>query len=325
MPKRVAPRAGSMQVWPRKRARRSYARVRGWNQSEKGLLAFPCYKAGMTHVIATDAGKHSETKGESIMIPATILECPPARIYSVRCYKETVYGRKLVTEVVVGRTRGLGRKVRTKKTSEARMGSLKPEEYDDLTVTIFTQPSQTGIGQKRPELFEASLGGTTREQLAWIKERAGKEISVGEVFKEGEYVDAHGITKGKGYQGAVKRFGISLKMHKTEKGRRTPGSLGGWKAQQHFMYRVAHAGQTGYHQRTQYNNLILKRGDDPSEVNPRGGLIRYGLLKNPYLLVKGSLQGAKKRLIILTKPVRLYQKEALPTIETVSTASPQGR
>lgn len=319
--KRVAPRHGSMGVWPRKRAKRSYARVRSWNTEESGLLGFPAYKAGMTHVMATDADKNSPTKGETVAVPVTILECPPIKIYSVRLYKGTV----VADEIVVGKDKHLFRRLFTKKTHEAKLKEIKPEELSKITITIMTQPSKTGLGKKKPEIFEVAIGGTPEEQLAWVNEHVGKEIPVTEVFKDGEYTDSHAVTKGHGFQGSVKRFGINLKNHKSEKGRRAPGSLGGWSGQQHFMYRVPMAGQTGYHQRTQYNNLIIKIGEKPEEVNPKGGIINFGTVKNPYILVKGSIQGAKKRLITLTKPIRLYAKKTPPTVEAISLESQQGR
>ena len=326
MSKRESPRHGSMQVWPRKRAKRQYARVRSWNTKEKGLLGFPAYKAGMTHVMVIDARKGSQTKGETIVMPATVLECPPIKLYSVRCYSADAYGRKVVKEFVVGKDKHLLRKVPTKKTHEDALKEIDPKAYADISVTIISQPSKTGIGKKKPEIFEVGLGGKNEEKFAWAVERIGKEIPVTDVFKEGEYFDAHGITKGKGFQGPVKRFGISLKPHKSEKGRRTPGSLGGWSAQQHFMYRVAHAGQMGYHQRVQFNNLILKIGDKSQEVTPAGGFLHYGVIKNHYLLVKGSLQGPQKRMLTLVKPIRLFEKRKipLPTIESISLQSKQG-
>jgi len=316
-----------MAVWPRKRAKRAYARVRSWNTNEQGLLAFPAYKAGMTHVMAVDTRKASPTKGETLSVPVTILECPPIKIYSVRCYTEDSYGKKVKAEIVIGKDKHLFRKLLTKKTDDAKLNEIDPKQFTDITVTLLTQPSKTGIGKKKPEILEAGIGGTVEEKLAWVKEHVGKEIVVGEVFKEGEYVDCHGITTGRGFQGPVKRFGIGLKPHKSEKGRRAPGSLGGWSGQQHFMYRVAHAGQTGYHQRVQYNNQILKLGDKPEEVTPKGGLLRYGVVKNEYALVKGSLQGPKKRMLTLTKAIRLYpkSKQSLPTVEAISLESQQGR
>lgn len=313
-----------MSVWPRKRAARPYARVRGWNQSVKGLLAFPAYKAGMTHVMAIDTSKNSITKGETLSLPSTILECPPIKLYSVRLYTEDVYGRKVAKEIVVGKDKQLWRRLLTKKTDEAALKAIQPDAYADITVTILTQPGKTTMGKKRPEIFESRLGGTNAEKLAWINDHLNKEISIDEVFVEGEYVDSHAVTKGKGFQGPVKRFGIGLKPHKSEKGRRAPGSLGGWVAQQHFMYRVAHAGQTGYHQRTQFNNMILKIGAEPKDVEIAGGIPHYGVVRNQYLIVKGSLQGAKKRMITLTKAIRLYEKakKPLPTVELIAGVKP---
>ena len=59
------------------------------------------------------------------------------------------------------------------------------------------------------------------EKIKFIKENLGKEISVSDIFENGQLIDFRGLTKGKGFSGPVKRFGISLKSHKSEKGRRT--------------------------------------------------------------------------------------------------------
>ena len=60
-------------------------------------------------------------------------------------------------------------------------------------------------------------------------------------------------------------------------------------------------------------------------VNPDGGFIRYGLVKNDYVLVKGSVPGPTKRLVILRQAIRPKKAdEAAPQIEFISTASKQG-
>ncbi len=327
MPKARKPRSGSMQFWPRKRAKRPTPRVRSWaNNGEAKPLAFMGYKAGMTHVLAIDNRKGSTSHGQLISIPVTVIECPPIKIHSVRFYKPEGYGTAVKKEIVVGTDKDLERKIKLpKQTKEKEIEKINPEEYTDITITVYTQPRKIGF-KKKPDLIEVKLGGNNQEKLAFIKEHLGKEITVNEILKEGELVDIHAITKGKGYQGPVKRFGIGLKSHKSEKGRRAPGSLGGWVGHAHFMYRIAHAGQMGYHQRVQYNNLLLKIGDKPEEVNPAGGFINYGLVKNNYLLIKGSIPGPKKRFIMLTKAIRQKTKiEPLPTIKTISVESKQGR
>jgi len=62
-------------------------------------------------------------------------------------------------------------------------------------------------------------------------------------------------------------------------------------------------GQMGYHKRTEPNKRIMKLGA-PAEINPKGGFTHYGLLKNDYLLVKGSLAGPVKRLVRLRRAAR---------------------
>jgi len=314
-----------MQFWPRKRAKRSVARVRSWAETKDAQpLATAGYKAGMTHVTATDTRKSSTSKNQAITIPATIIECPPIRIYSARAYKPNGYGTSVAKEVVLSTEKDLARKVPQAK-KEGKLDDLKPEEYEDITIICHTQPGKIGF-KKSPDLFEVKLGGSNEDKLQYIKEHAGKDIPLTDLYQEGDYMDIHAVTKGKGFQGAVKRFGIGLTPHKSEKGRRTPGSLGGWKGHAHFMYRVAHAGQTGYHQRVQYNNQILKISDNPEEVNPKGGLVNYGNVKTTYILVKGTVPGAKKRAIIMAKPVRPDAKaHPLPAIKAISTESKQGR
>ena len=142
---------------------------------------------------------------------------------------------------------------------------------------------------------------------------------------EGEQLDLHGITTGRGFQGAVKRFGIGLRSHKSEKGRRAPGSLGGWTSQGHVMYRIAHAGQLGYHQRTEYNKWLLKVGKDSKEVEQKGGFLHYGIVKNPYIVLKGSVMGPKKRLIKFSHAVRPKKNipNEAPAIKYISKESKQ--
>ena len=80
MPKAHAPRRGSMQFWPRKRAKRIYSRIRYWPQhKEVKLLGFAGYKVAMSHALFTDNRKTSSTKNEEISCPITIIECPPLK------------------------------------------------------------------------------------------------------------------------------------------------------------------------------------------------------------------------------------------------------
>jgi large subunit ribosomal protein L3 len=85
------------------------------------------------------------------------------------------------------------------------------------------------------------------------------------------------------------------------------------------MWRVAHAGRMGHHQRTEYNKWIAKIGEKPADINPKGGFLNYGVVKNPYLLIKGSVTGPRKGFIIMTnsiRPCRNVPKEA-PVIKVI--------
>ncbi|MGE0793291.1 MAG: 50S ribosomal protein L3 [Candidatus Woesearchaeota archaeon] len=325
--KKVNPRHGSMQFWPRKKAARCYARVRALpTVKDAKPLVFAGYKVGMTHVIAVDTKKTSITKGEQLALPVTILECPNLKIASVRFYKPNLYGTSVSKELFFKHDKEVSRKTNLSKNLST-LDDLKNFDLTgvvDITVQVYTQPKSTFIGKKTPEIFEVSFGGSNEDKLKYISEHIESGISIKDVFSEGSFVDLRSVTKGKGYQGPVKRFGIGLRSHKSEKTKRGAGSLGPWKGQGHIMYRVAYAGQMGFHQRTQYNNYILNISDDISKVNPKGGFINCGNVKSTYVLIKGSIPGAKKRLVMMTSPLRETPAASLPSIEYVSVESKQG-
>ncbi|MBW2972602.1 50S ribosomal protein L3, partial [Candidatus Woesearchaeota archaeon] len=268
MPKAHKSRHGSMQVWPRVRAKRIYSKVKHFPASKDAKLhGFAGYKVGMTHIIITDARKNSMTKGEDVTVPVTVVECPPVKIVGVRLYKKQYKSIQPLKDILSKPDKELARKIDTPKKEGKKIDSVKPEEFDELRVLMQTQPKMTGIGKKKPEIFEVNVGGKKEDKLAFAKENLGKELSVKDVFSEGQLIDIRAVTKGKGFQGPVKRFGIKVRHHKSEKTKRGPGSLGGWSKQGHVMYRVAHAGQMGFHNRVDYNKQIMMIGEDPEQVN----------------------------------------------------------
>jgi large subunit ribosomal protein L3 len=311
MPNIRQPRSGSLQYWPRKRSKRKLPRIRT-QPFEDGFAGFVGYKVGMTHVVAIETSKHSPKKGEEIAIPVTIIECPPLKISRLRLYKKKVRGRDVVKEIKVSDKKG-----KTKKLDLEKLG-----EFDQLSIVVKTQPKLTSTGKKTPDYIEFALNGSVEDVKNFLKENIGKEISVEKIFSEGDVLDIKSVTKGKGFQGPVKRFGIAVRQAKSEKAIRNPGSLGPWSGQGHIMWRVAHAGKMGYHQRTEYNKQILKI-TDAKEVTPKGGFVKYGKVNNSVLLVKGSVSGPRKRAVVMIKGLRKKQK-ALPTIEYISTTEKQG-
>ena len=101
MPTTRKPRSGSLQYWPRKRAKRVFARVRSFAAgAEPGLLGFAGYKVGMTHVMMTDNKSTSLTKGKDIVCPVTIIECPALVAASIIFYKKTTHGLQASSAVM---------------------------------------------------------------------------------------------------------------------------------------------------------------------------------------------------------------------------------
>lgn len=319
------PRHGSMQFWPHARSSRLYARTRTWVENEQSkVLGFIGYKAGMTHLLEEKIDPSSQQKKMmQVSTPVTIIECPPILPLAIRFYQDTPYGKKIVADVMASKLeKELNRKIKLpkKKTEE-------PKEFDDVRLLIYTQPKKTGLPNKKPEIIELGIGGkTAQDKLNYAKSLMDKDIKITDVFKAGQVVDTKSITKGKGYQGPVKIYGVKIRQHKSEKTKRGPGSLGPWKGQGKVLYRVAHARKHGFHQRTEHNKLVMKIGSKPEEVNAKGGFSRFGFVKNEYLLLKGSVAGPAKRPIILTEAIRPNHrfKPKEPKITWISTESKQG-
>jgi len=306
MPTRKSPRKGSLQYWPRKRASKFLPSV-NWDaiDSGKNLKGFICYKAGMASASVKDDSPDSMTKGKKIIIPVTILECPTMKIFSVRFYKD----HKVAKEIIGNNLdKELKKKVKLPKVKERSLEGVK--EYDDVRIIVYAQSKKTGI-KKSPDLSEIGLTGTTEEKINFIKENLGKEISVLDFFEKGQLVDLRGLTKGKGLSGPVKRFGITLKAKKSEKGQRRPGSLGPWHPAR-VTFRVPQAGQLGMFTRIIYNNKIVDLGKAEDKFN---NLKNYGNVNNDYLIVAGSVQGSAKRQLLITAPLRETKKQSKKNFE----------
>jgi large subunit ribosomal protein L3 len=316
-----SPRKGTIQFWPRKRARRDYPRIKSKPKiKDTKIVGFAGYKVGMTHVLIDDTRPTSMTKNETISWPVTVIECPPMKAYSIRFYKQTTDGLKIISELF---SKNITKEF-SRKTLPGKKEGKAPEEFDEIRVAIYTQPKTIGL-KKTPELFEIGIGGNDKkQQLEYAKGLLDKEIKVSDVFKPGQFIDTHAVTKGKGFQGTVKRFGVRIRQHKAEKTKRGIASLGSWKPKR-VDFRVAQAGKTGFNQRVEYNKLLVKIGSDTKEINPKGGFKRYGTVNGDYILIKGSVGGIQKRLIIMTEAIRPKIGPQQLEISYTSLESKQGK
>lgn len=158
---------------------------------------------------------------------------------------------------------------------------------------------QLGFGERKekntpkPLLGHFQKAGTTpKMKLVEFKEfekelHLGDVVRIEDVFEEGEYVDVVGISKGKGFQGVVKRHGfagVGESTHGQHNRERAPGSIGASSFPSRVFKGKRMAGRTGNDRVTIQNLRVLK-------IYPEKNLI----------LVSGSVPGAKNSFVILEK------------------------
>ncbi len=293
---------------PRKRAKRIFPAVgRKARVKEVKPTEFAGYKVGMLHLMMINDRKGLPTTNQEIAVPATLIEVPPLNVLGLRAYKNTAYGPKAAGEVWTDKVeKTLSRTIKSPKKIKANLETLEKNisKFSDIVLLAYTQPKSAGIDKKRPEILEIGIGGeNAADKLKYAKEKLGGEIAVTDVFKPGEFVDSIAITKGKGFQGSVYRWGLKLLSHKSQKLHRKAGNLGPWHPHK-TRPTVPQMGQMGFHKRTEYNKRVLKVGTNIKEIAKKGGWKNYGEINSNYLIIKGSIQGPAKRLIRLRTAIR---------------------
>lgn len=158
---------------------------------------------------------------------------------------------------------------------------------------------QLGFGERKPKHTTKPLLGhfqkastTPKRKLVEFKYfqkqlQLGETLSVQDVFVEGEYVDVVGKTKGRGFQGVVKRHGFSGvggQTHGQHNRQRHPGSIGACSFPSRVFKGLRMAGRMGGNRVTIQNLRVLK-------VIPEQNL----------LVVSGSIPGAKNSFVIIEK------------------------
>ncbi|MFW5912517.1 MAG: 50S ribosomal protein L3 [Candidatus Hadarchaeota archaeon] len=334
MPEKHHPRRGSLAYAPRKRASSQKPRIRSWPEEDKArLLGFAGYKAGMTHIFMVDDHEGRATQGQEINVPVTVLEVPPVKICGIRVYGEDIEGEKSLTEVWssdldddLERLIKIPEEYDQEEAMEAAEGFKEEGEVEDVSAFVHTQPRLSSVSKKKPELMEIRIGGgSVEDKWNFSTENLGRAIEFSQVFDEGDYSDIFAISKGKGTEGPVQRWGVKVQPRKVQQARRHTGVLGPWRPSR-IMRSVPMTGQTGYHQRMEYNKRILKVGEEGEEITPDGGFLRFGVIKNDYILIKGSVPGPTNRMIFLRKPMRKKDSapDTPPNITYIDTSSQQG-
>lgn len=168
---------------------------------------------------------------------------------------------------------------------------VKTEEKDGYSAV------QLAFGEKREKSTPKALQGHFKKAKttpkAKLVEFAGfKDLNLGDVvsvdiFEENSFVDVVGTSKGKGFQGVVKRHGfggVGQSTHGQHNRLRAPGSVGAASYPARVFKGMRMAGQTGNARVTQINLQVIKVLTDKNLI-----------------LVKGSIPGAKGSYVIIEK------------------------
>jgi len=316
---------GSLEYWPHRRAQKLLPRVRNWPASaEPTIISLIAFKAGMTHVGITDDSL-SPSKGQEITRAATVMVLPKLFLYGAKFYKKDYLYRQ-ATGAVYDKTLAQRLGMKNAKSTNFEEAKKKASQYDDVTALVFADPEPLGIGIKKTLRFEMPVGGKdSAGKLAFIEKFIGKEIKLSEVLSAGDFIDVIAVSKGRGWEGPVHRFGVARQYHKSTGKIRHVGTLGAWHPPK-VLFSVPMAGHLGFNYRTELNKRVLKIGtaQDAESVTPKGGFLHFGTIKNDYLLVDGSIPGPAKRLIRIRKALRASKKASAPKITFISLTSKQG-
>ncbi len=312
------PRRGSLAYLPKGRAQSMEARIRSWpkqTSEEPKLLAHAGFKAGCIQIVSIDDREKTPNFGKQLVTLGTVIVTPPMLIIGMRGYTKNHNGQHADFDVFA---KDLPKEISRilKKTEGNDLESIQNSigKIHDLFAVVAVIPRHSNLEQKKPYVFEIAVqGGTIEKQFTFLKELLGKKIKIEQVFESGATVDTAAITKGKGWEGPITRWGVKKKQHKSRKSVREVGSLGPISPQ-YVMYTVPRAGQRGFHQRTEYDKRIMILSNTEKnefKINPAGGFKHFGFVNGDYIVLKGSVPGTYRRLIKLRSQIRNLPKKII--------------
>jgi len=340
-----APRHGSLGFLPKKRCTKSKGKIKSFPLDDASakphLTAFMGYKAGCTHILRDVDKAGSKAHKKEIVEAVTIIEAPPMIVVGMVGYLETPRGLKSLCTVFAQhlsdeckrrfyKNWGASEKHKAftryakKYTDGTGIDEEKAriEKYcTSLRVICHTQIGKMNFRQKKAHICEIQVnGGSMADKIAFATGLFEQPVAVGGVFETNEMIDTIAITKGKGFEGVVTRWGVTKLPRKTHKGLRKVACIGSWHPSR-VKYSVARAGQNGYHHRTELNKKVYKIGAASRSadgtivqnnattefdltvkgITPLGGFPHYGEVNEDYVMLKGACPGVKRRLITMRK------------------------
>ena len=333
------PRCGSLGFLPRKRTRKHHGHIRKFPKDDKKqklhLTAYCGFKAGMTHIVREVTKPGSRLHKKECVEAVTIIECPKMVVVGIVGYIRTPRGLKAVKTLFAeklsecairrfykryrGRNhyKAFNKYQKHEQWTKDCEGALKVLKKRAAVIRVIAHPKMEDMKHLRTIkalLIEIQInGGSVDEKVEWAKSHLEKEVRVGDVFTEGQFIDVLGATKGHGYEGVTHRYGTKKLQRKTHRGLRKVACIGSWHPSR-VQFTAARAGQDGYHHRTELNKRIYRIGKSALETNdnasteaditaknitPMGGFGHYGIVKNDYVMIKGCCVGIRKRTLVL--------------------------
>jgi large subunit ribosomal protein L3 len=266
------------------------------------------------HSISLDDREKTPNFGKPLFNPTSVLAVPETAVVGLRLYARENGAERAVGEVYAKTLpKGVEKKTSMEPEKFAEAWKSKLSSLVRISALVSITPSDAGISQKKPIVFEVGVGGgDIAAQMEYVTNLLGKGVKFSEIFKAGNYVDVIGITKGKGFEGPVTRFGIKRKQHKSRKSVRAVGVIGPWHPAA-VMYTVARAGQHGFHQRTETGKRILTISNPKdAPITPKGGFEHFGEVSTDYALLRGTVPGSTRRVVLVRHPVRAVKGKTTP-------------
>src|SRR3989338_1300256 len=194
---------------------------------------------------------------EGVSIPVTVIEVFPNRVTQVKTKEKEGYNAIQVT-----------------------LGSKRSSRLTKPAVGHFVKSGvEPGLG-----LWEFSLGQSKPDFTA------GSEIKV-DLFKVGQKVDISGFTKGKGFQGVIKRHHFSSQdaTHGNSLSHRAPGSIGQRQSPGKVFKGKRMAGHLGHAVRTALSQQV----------------VRVDVERN-LLLIKGAIPGSTNAYVVIRPAIKVF-------------------
>ena len=288
------------------------ARIRTWpkiNSEEPKLLGHAGFKAGCVQLVSIDDREKTPNAGKQLVSLGTVIVTPPMHIIGIRGYSKSTDGLHAAFDIFSNDLPKYFSKILKVKTDENAIEKAEKAigKIHELVAIVGIIPRTAKLEQKKPYVFEIGVkGGDIKKQFAFVKDLIGKEVKIDQVFENGATVDTAAITKGKGWEGPITRWGVKRKQHKSRKSVREVGSLGPISPQ-YVMYTVPRAGQRGFHQRVEYDKRIMIMSNTEKnefKINPEGGFKHFGYVAGDFVILKGSVPGTYRRLIKLRSQIR---------------------